>query len=73
MFCLWNKNSDQYTDLYDHDWNLNGTVTKSLSNKRCISGNDLDIAAMSSGRGSNNTNFRDEQYKSLKGYKERYL
>ena len=27
--------SGTYTDLYDYYWNLNGTVTKSIINKRC--------------------------------------
>ena len=59
--------------MYDHDWNLNETVTKSFINKRCILGNDLDVAARSSSRGTNNPNFRDKQDKSLKGYKQRHL
>ena len=52
----------QYYVLYDHIWSLNGTVAKSYINKR-----GLNIAAMSSGRGPNNPNFRDVQDKSLKG------
>ena len=50
---------DKYIDLYDHDWNLNGPVTKSLVNKR--HNNDAVSNSITSFpvRGPNIPNFRD--------------
>ena len=52
--------TDQYTDLYDYNWNLNGTVTKSHVTKRYRIGMDMNIVAKFSARGPNNPNFEHE-------------
>ena len=52
---------------------MNGTVTKSLVNKRFRMGVDINIAVRLPVRGPNTPNFRDEKDKSLKGYKKKYL
>ena len=52
---------------------MNGTVTKSLVNKRFRMGMDTNIAVRLPIRGPNTPNFRDEKDKSLKGYKKKYL
>ena len=59
--------SNQYTDVYDHNWNLNEIVTKLFIRKRCILGKELGITSKSLGREPNNPKFRDKQIKSLKG------
>ena len=64
-----------YNDSYDYVWNFNGTVTRSISNKRCKIGLDANIAAAvrSSVREPNNPNFvRDDQDDFLKHYKDKH-
>ena len=59
--------------MYDHDWNLNRTVTKSLVIKR--HNNDAVSNSVTSFpvRGPNILNFRDQQERSLNYYSEMYL
>ena len=65
---------DKYNDLYDYDWNLNSSVTKSVVNKRNKSVVDLTAVdrlpltvIMEEERGSNHSNFREDQVATLKG------
>ena len=64
---------DQYTDVYDHDCNLNETVTKLRINKQCRIGMHMNLATRLPVRVSTNPNFRDDQNKSLTGCKQKYL
>ena len=65
--------SNQYDDLYDYDWNLNGSVTNSVVNKRCRFGMDVDLLYRLPTRELNNPNFTDDKDYSLKGHKQRHL
>ena len=64
---------DKYTDLYDYDWNLNGSVTNSVVNKRCRFDMDVDLSDRLPTREPNNPNFTDDEDYSLKGHKQRHL
>ena len=48
-----------YNDLYDYDWNLDDTVTRSICNKRCRIGLNANtaVAVRSSVRAPSNLNF----------------
>ena len=46
-----------YNDLYDYDWNLDGTVTRIICNKQYRIGVDF---------------VRDDQYDLLKNYKDKH-
>ena len=59
--------------MYDHDWNLNGTVTRSLVNKRHKNNAASNSFTSFPLRGSNILRFRDQQEASLNYYSERYL
>ena len=59
--------------MYDHDWNLNGTVTKSLVNKRHNNDTVSNSVTSFPVSGPNVLNFRDQQEASLNYYSERYL
>ena len=64
---------DKYTDMYDHYWNLNGTVTRSLVNKRHKNNAVSNSVTSFTLRGSNILSFRDQQEASLNYYSERSL
>ena len=69
FFCS-SKLSIQYTDLYDYDWNLNGTVTRLNKNRRFQTGVDNNIASTRSSLSISNPNqIRDDQDNRLKLYK----
>ena len=60
---------DIYKDLYHHDWNLNGTVTKSNVNAQNITDDVSHSVARIQVRAHTTTlNFRDQQYSSLSYY-----
>ena len=64
-----------YNDLYDYDWNLDGTVTRVICNKRYRMSLDANIstATRSSVSGPNNLKFIwDDQDDLLKYYKDKY-
>ena len=65
--------SSQYTDLYDYDWNLDGTVTRSNNNKRFPSVVDNNKAStrlsLSDSNITNPNQIRDDQDDRLKVYK----
>ena len=64
-----------YNDLYDYDWNLDGTVTRVIFNKRYRIGLDANIATAPwlSVKGPNNPNIvRDDQDDLIKHYKNKY-
>ena len=65
--------SDNYNDMYDYDWNVNGSVTKSLVNRRNKSVVVLDLVDrlssavdMKEERGFNYPNFKESQFLILK-------
>ena len=64
---------DKYTYLYNYDWNLNGSVTKSRVNKRHNNDDIRNSVTSFSVRGPKIINFRDQQEVSLNYYSERYL
>ena len=64
-----------YNDLYDYDWNLDGTVTRAIFNKRYRIGLDANIARAPwlAVKGPNNPNIvRDDQDDLIKYYKNKY-
>lgn len=73
FFVCGSNISNQYDDLYDYDWNLNGSVTNSVVNKRCRFGMDVDLSDRLPTREPNNPNFTDDEDYSLKGHKQRHL
>ena len=64
---------DKYTDLYDYDWNLNGTVTKLPINKRYIKDVTMNSVVCFPVRWSNSLNFRKNQVASLKFHSDSCL
>ena len=63
---------DLYKDLYDHDWNPNGTVTRSEFNARNFSHDITHSVAQIQVRAPTTVlNFRDQQQSNLGYYEER--
>ena len=61
-----------HKDLYHHDWNPNGTVTRSEFNARNISNDVTHFVAQIQVRAPNTVlNFRDQQQSDLDYYEER--
>ena len=64
------KLSIQYTDLYDYDWSLDGTMTRLNKNRRFQTGVDNNIDSTRSSLSISNPNqIRDDQDNRLKLYK----
>ena len=61
-----------YKDLYDHNWNSNGTVTRSDFNNRNVSDDITHSVAQIQVRAPTTAlNFRDQQQSNLSYYEER--
>ena len=61
-----------YKDLYDHDWNSNGTVTRYNINARNVTDDVTNYDARIQVRAPTTTlNFRDQQQSKLSYYEER--
>ena len=65
---------DIYKDLYDHDWNSNGTVTKSYVNARNVT-DDINhsIVRIQVRAPTTALNFRDQQESTLSYHQERFV
>ena len=63
-----------YKDMYDHDWNSNGTVTKYNVNARNVT-NDVShsVARIQVRAPTTTLNFRDQQKSTLSYYQERNI
>ena len=64
--------SDKYNELYDYDWIMNGSITKSVVNKRNKSVVDFNSVArlpstviVKKGRGFDHPKFKENQFFSI--------
>ena len=72
MFFCKSDLCDLYKDLYDHDWNSNGTITISIFNARNVTDDVSHSVARIHVRAPTTTlNFRDQHRSTLNYHQER--